>query len=145
MSLHFRTVACRPRSHMLRRAFAAGHGAHAAWATPWPRFVSGRARLLPRVIPVVSVINLVARGPVPPLRRASGSRPWRTAAPDTVPATSCLSSPISVPLPSNPGRPSRDQRPRIAHTPWRVILLKSPSVFAIYNPQSSAIWKFPKF
>jgi hypothetical protein len=52
-------VASRAVSASSGEPSAAGHGAHTARATPWPQFVPGRVRLLPRVILVPSVCRTV--------------------------------------------------------------------------------------
>ena len=70
-----------------------------------------------------------------------GRRPWRRRRGDPVPAAGLLS-----PLPpSNPGRSSQDQRPRVPHTPSGATLLKSPPRIVILCPQSSAREEFQNF
>jgi hypothetical protein len=112
------------RLHCSDEPSAAIHGEHATRATPWPRFVPGRVRFLPRIDSVVLVIN-------------HGRRALTSHAGDLSTAvdggTTAFTPNSNGPIPLLPPRANRSRSSlilwlRITHTPSMVILLKKPPV-----------------
>jgi hypothetical protein len=112
----------------------ASHGKHAARATPWPRFVPGRVRLLPRIVPVVSVIKTMAR------RALTSHAGDLSAAVHGAPP--CPSSPSAAASlsPSHVISAAHSESNGCERkVPFRgLFLLKRPPIFIFLNPPSLA-------